>query len=167
MRSVLCLVLLALVAGVMSGKLLKQKSPVITQRQSTVARTRGSGIGNKFGNIKKKFGKRDAENVDQPEPRLIFDAIKEKTASAFGTIRDKTANAFGKIRDKTVNAFEAIKSKLGLGDDDENEVRLFVGAIEDKTASTFGAIRDKTANALGTIREKTENALGTIKSNLE
>ena len=66
MRAVLCLVLLALVAGVMSGKLLKQQRPVITQRQSTVARTRSSGIGNKFGNIKRKFGKREAENVDHP-----------------------------------------------------------------------------------------------------
>ena len=73
MRAVLCLLLLALVAGVLSGKLFKKRRPVVIQRQPTVARTQGSGIGNKtkfnkktgfftflknkFSNIKRKFGK--------------------------------------------------------------------------------------------------------------
>ena len=82
MRAALSLLLLALVAGVLSGKLFKKRRPVIIQRQPTVARTQGSGIGNKtkfnkktgffaflknkLSNIKRKFGKREAENVDHP-----------------------------------------------------------------------------------------------------
>ena len=82
----MCLLLLALVAGVLSGKLFKKRRPVVIQRQPTVARTQGSGIGNKtkfnkktgfftflknkFSNIKRKFGKREAENVDHPEAKI-------------------------------------------------------------------------------------------------
>merc|ERR1711997_1158480 len=49
MRAVLCLLLLALVAGVLSGKLFKKRRPVIIQRQPTLART---------------------ESVDHPEAKI-------------------------------------------------------------------------------------------------